>query len=359
MDNTPFLKYSIDWAKATSTNKYKFNTRNDTPYEAAARKVQQMISDYSRNSYAAEAAAHWGTHSVPVDHRSNRGWISNAFRNTWRFIKDEAANPRRAWHSYKASKQLEGIRDYISNLDPSIRKSVEDYATRALTYTNGEFAVPGAASTKLNELSTIAANNGTTDIHDPRVQAQYAEHLRKKLSGSSDFRGLADAYNAGHMANAVDGAVSTALDLYTLGSIAAIPFTGGASAATAAGTRSLAKKLLWNYPKATVGWAASALYPSLALRTAAGGASSAIKSMVNNGAKQTALNIAKNTFSKQGLSAVKRNIIPATINSATYGYNMLSDRGFANYLNDWKRFRIELMRYPSYLIGNRDNGNGQ
>lgn len=347
MDNTLFLKYSTTGNRGES--------------------IDNLTKDYSNYYKNSEYYKNWGLHVLPVDNTKYRSGWKNALRNVGRWVIDGVGNVPRFWYSYKSSGQLDKIKDYVGSVkDPRLRRNLENSMSQQLANIRGDYDVPSTRQARDDFLNMMAMRLNTTP-DDPRVQDAWARAYIQAYTGTTDFNNLIDIHKGLHNADMIDAGVGTALDALTAVGIAGSAFASGgtatpaavaAGAAAKAGAKhALSKWLLNPALKLTKGGAkltTSAFYPQAMGPAIGKGIGSTARSMIRYGpwvtAKNATKNIAKNTFSRQGVKNIAgKSLIygPGAYWAASpSGFDIFNDEGFANSDVKLKLLRQKLWGIP-------------
>lgn len=328
MDNTLFLKYS------TTGNK--------------GEPIDNLTKDYSNYYKNSEYYKNWGLNVLPVEPNKYRSGFTNALRNAGRWFIDGVGNVPRLWYSYKASGQLDKIKDYVGSIkNPRLRRNLENSTSQQLANIRGDYDVPSNQQERQYFLNMMAKRWNTTP-DDPLVQDALARAYIKMYTGTDDFNKLIDRHKGLHKADMIDAGVGTVLDAATaVGLVGSAIASGGTATPAAAAAGAAAKtgvkhalrkwllKPVWGGTK----YVGSAFYPQAVGPAIGRGIGSTVGSMVRNGPWVTAKNMAKSTatktLSKQGVKKMALNSLiyygPALGWAASpSGLDIFSDKGFAN-----------------------------
>lgn len=339
MDNTLFLKYSTTGNKGES--------------------IDNLTKDYSNYYKNSEYYKNWGLNVLPVEPNKYRSGFTNALRNAGRWFIDGVGNVPRLWYSYKASGQLDKIKDYVGSIkNPRLRRYLENSTSQQLANIRGDYDVPSNQQERQYFLNIMAKRWNTTP-DDPLVQDALARAYIKMYAGTDDFNKLIDRHKGMHNADMIDAGVGTVLDAATAaGLVGSAFFSGGTAtpAVTAAGTAAktglkyaLKKWLLkpmWGGTK----YVGSAFYPQAMGPAIGKRIGSTVGGMIRYGPWVYAKNTAKNTFSKQGVKNMALNSLyygPGIAWAASpSGYDIFSDKGAANQDVYLKLLRQKLFGIP-------------
>lgn len=353
MDNTLFLKYSTTGNKGES--------------------IDNLTKDYSNYYKNSEYYKNWGLNVLPVEPTKYRSGFTNALRNVGRWFIDGAGNVPRLWYSYKSSGQLDKIKDYVGSIkNPRLRRYLENSTSQQLANIRGDYDAPSNQQERQYFLNMMAKRWNTTP-DDPLVQDALARAYIKRYTGTDDFNKLIDRHKGMHNADMIDAGVGTVLDAATavglVGSAiasggTATPAAAAAGAAAKAGAKYALRKWLlkptWKLSKGGTKLITGAIYPQAMGPAIGKGIGSTARSVMRYGpwvtAKNTTKNIAKNTFSRQGVKNIAgKSLIygpGAYWTASPSGFDIFSDKGFANQDVYLKLLRQKLFGIP--FVGPRE-----